>query len=400
LIARISVPDEETWNKTISSLPYTHILQSYRWGEVKALYGWKPHRFVWKKNHDINAAALILEKTISIQGLAPFLRVMYVPKGPLLMNWEDQGTRIHLINEIRDFARERRAIFIKIDPDIPEKIIDLNTGKIVSEPESGCEFINDLYKMGWVFSKEQIQFRNTILLDLRLSEDELLNQMKPKTRYNIRLAQRKGVLVRSGNILDIEMLYKMYAETAKRDKFTIRDQKYYQSLWGNFINQMARNSSSDNQSSKGKDQFSKSSPISYPIAQPLIAEVEGQPVAAVIYYQFARKAWYLFGMSRDIHREKMPNHLLQWEAICRSKAAGCETLDFWGAPEVFDNRDQLYGVYRFKAGFGGKYIRHIGAWDYPLRPFYYRIYMEALPKLLSYMRWRARDRIIREITTF
>jgi lipid II:glycine glycyltransferase (peptidoglycan interpeptide bridge formation enzyme) len=127
------------------------------------------------------------------------------------------------------------------------------------------------------------------------------------------------------------------------------------------------------------------------MAQPLIAEVEGEPVGAVMVFHFARRAWYLYGMSTELHREKMPNYLLQWEAIRYARQQGCICYDLWGAPDEFTETDPLWGVYRFKEGLGGQVVRHIGAWDLPLRPTIYRLYTRTLPHMLNLMRRRGRQ---------
>ncbi|MBI4769845.1 MAG: peptidoglycan bridge formation glycyltransferase FemA/FemB family protein, partial [Chloroflexi bacterium] len=125
------------------------------------------------------------------------------------------------------------------------------------------------------------------------------------------------------------------------------------------------------------------------LAESLIAEVEGAPVAAVIAFRFGDRAWYMYGMSSEAHREKMPNHLLQWEAMRRARAAGCTVYDFWGAPDDFDERDPMWGVFRFKEGFGGQVVRTLGAWDFPAsRPLYW-LYTQAMPKVLEAMRLRS-----------
>jgi peptidoglycan pentaglycine glycine transferase (the first glycine) len=114
--------------------------------------------------------------------------------------------------------------------------------------------------------------------------------------------------------------------------------------------------------------------------------VEGEPVAGMVIFRFAGKTWYLYGMSRWLHRDKMPNYLLQWEAIKKAKAAGCDTYDLWGAPDNFVETDPLWGVYRFKEGLGGTVHRYLGAWDLPLNRIMYRIYSKTLPGLLDIMR--------------
>ncbi len=165
----------------------------------------------------------------------------------------------------------------------------------------------------------------------------------------------------------------MYAHTAVRDDFLIRNQTYYQVTWRTFIEAN--------------------------LAEPLIAEVAGQPVGAVIIFRFAKHAWYFYGMSLDEHREKMFNYRLQWEAMRRAKAAGCSVYDMWGAPDQFNENDPMWGVYRFKDGFGGQVLRTLGAWDYPVRPLIYRLYSRVLPKILGWMRQRGKSETKRRLST-
>jgi peptidoglycan pentaglycine glycine transferase (the first glycine) len=120
----------------------------------------------------------------------------------------------------------------------------------------------------------------------------------------------------------------------------------------------------------------------------LIAEFEGDPVAAVYLVRYGQRVIYMYGASTDKERPRMPNHLLQWEAIRWAKAQGCTVYDFWGAPDDFVESDRLWGVWRFKEGFSGQVVRHIGAWDFPVRPLLYQLYTVILPKYLNYLRRR------------
>ncbi len=377
----------DPWNNLVASLPNPHVLQSREWGQVKSHYGWQPYHLVWDgTNHSSiynpkstignpTAAALLLQRSVSVVGFAARMRVLYIPKGPLL-DWSETSQQARCLSDLEALARKQGAIFLKIDPDVP-----LGKG-IPGQPGSkndplGQAVLADLRKRGWHFSGEQIQFRNTVLVDLAGTEDELLQRMKQKTRYNIRLAERKGVTVRVGAQADLGMLYRMYAETSLRDGFVIREEGYYRRVWSTFVGNLGQPGSC----------------MGYPVAEPLIAEVDGEAVAAVIVYRFAGKAWYLYGMSRQVHREKMPNALLQWEAMRRAKSAGCTVYDLWGAPDVFDASDTLWGVYRFKEGLGGSVSRTIGAWDLPVRPMLYRLYTHTLPRLLEVMRRRGRAHI-------
>lgn len=367
------------WNKLIASLPLAHVLQTDEWARVKSAYGWMAIPKTWSDPAGYpNAAALILQRTISLGGFTSRMRVLYVPKGPLL-DWKDSCQRSKVLDDLAALAQKQAAIFIKIDPDI-----QIGTG-IPGQPGAredpfGVSLLTDLQERGWRFSPEQIQFRNTLLIDLIPAEEDLLPRMKQKTRYNIRLAERKGVRVRPGTPSDLPMLYRMYAETSIRDGFTIRSEAYYHTVWNTFM----RNSEPGGVLDASK-----------PAAEALIAEVGGEPVAAIILFFFARKAWFLYGMSRAAHREKMPNYLLQWEAMRRAKQAGCNVYDLWGAPDEFDDKDNLWSVYRFKEGLGGEVSRTIGAWDLPVNPLLYRLYTQTLPRLLAILRRQGNENIRR-----
>lgn len=352
------------WDALIGSIPQAHLLQTWEWGQVKRRFGWEPQTKTWQnEDGSLAAAALILGRTVAIPGLPARLRVLYVPKGPLLRDWEQVGLRRQVLGDLRELAVKQGAIFIKIDPDVR-----LGTGIPGSAQDSvdavGESVCCDLLNLGWRYSSEQVQFRNTVLVDLQPPPEDLLERMKQKTRYNIRLAERKGVTVRLASLDDLDLLYRMYAETAVRDGFVIREREYYLAVWKIFLQAG--------------------------MLEPLIAEVESQPVAGVVIFRFASQAYYMHGMSLPVHREKMPNYLLQWEAMLRARQAGCSVYDLWGAPDEFQTGDAMWGVYRFKEGLGGKLVRYIGAWDLPVRTFSYRVYMDFLPRLLEIMRRRRR----------
>lgn len=330
--------------------------------------------------HSPVAACLILKRQILRNGFAARLSILYLPKGPLL-DWTNESLRTRVLNDLQSFAKKQGAIFLKCDPDVV-----LGTGVPRSaedaEEKSGAVITSELKRRGWEYASDQIQFKNTVVIDLNPTEDELLARMKQKTRYNIRLAEKKGVSLRVGKLEDLPMLYKMYAETSVRDGFVIRDEAYYKTAWELFM--------------KNQSPVSSLQPpitnYQLPHTEPLIAEVNNQPVAAIFVFYFAGRAYYVYGMSRDAHREKMPTYLLQWEAMKRAKARGCTDYDLWGAPDVFDESDSMWGVYRFKEGLGGKVVRTLGAWDFAPNPFWYRMYSDIMPRVLDVMRSRGRSK--------
>jgi lipid II:glycine glycyltransferase (peptidoglycan interpeptide bridge formation enzyme) len=346
------VTDGRKWNALLRALPVHHVLQSWEWGEFKARHGWTAERFAFQRGTDVVAAAQMLTRRARPLPVS----ISYVPKGPAL-DYADRPLRRAVLDALAAGGRQRGAIFVKIDPDVV-----LGTGVPGADDEApdllGQEVAADLRERQWRFSPEQIQFRNTVQLDLTQSEDALLAAMKQKTRYNVRLSGRKGVRVRAGE--DVELLFRLYTETAARDQFAIRPLAYYRDAWGSFLEAG--------------------------LARALIAECEGEPSAALILFCFGERVWYMYGASLDIHRDRMPNHRLQWEAMRWAKAEGYTVYDMWGAPDLFEESDQMWGVWRFKSGFGGRVVRHIGAWDKILSRPWHRLYISVVPRYLALRR--------------
>lgn len=363
---------DKNWNKSIVDLPNSHVLQTTEWAEVKREVGWTSHSLTWKNEKgEVTAAANILVRSMKPFGFGPKMAIGYIPRGPML-DWSDASLRQKIFSELEQYAREAGLIFLKIDPDLElgrgipgaEMAIENLHGKIVTD---------ELSRRNWRYSVEQIQFKNTAVLDLSGTEEDWLKRMKQKPRYNLRLAQRSGVSIRLANDEELPALYHLYAQTASRDHFIIREEAYYLRVWRRFINAG--------------------------MADALIAEVEGQLVAGVMLFHFGKRAWYLYGMSSPLHREKMPNNLLQWEAMRLARSKGCEVYDLWGAPDVFDESDSMFGVFRFKDGLGATVIRGVGAWDYPVKPILYFIYHQVLPRFLNFTRFLRRGKLRQEVTT-
>jgi lipid II:glycine glycyltransferase (peptidoglycan interpeptide bridge formation enzyme) len=353
-----TIQTREEWDRTLVSLPGAHALQSWEWGEFKSRWGWEVQRLLWvDENPGASplpvAAAQVLRRPIPHTPWS----FLYVSKGPAL-DYADTTLANQVLADLETTARRTGALFIKIDPDVPCYYGETHSNQPIERP--GQVMLDLLARRGWRFSPEQIQFRNTILINLTPAPEALLEAMKSKWRYNIRLAERKGVTIRSGDSEDIPLFYRMYAATAARDGFLIRPESYYYDVWQQFL-------------TAGR-------------AEMLLASVEGEAVAGLILFIFGPTAWYMYGASTGRRRETMPNHLLQWAAICRAKNRGCLIYDMWGAPDVFDETDRLWGVYRFKNGFGGQVVQGLGAFDYPVNRLMYWGFTAALPRVRSFLR--------------
>lgn len=214
------IDERAAWNQALLALPAPHLLQTWEWGAVKAQTGWAAHRLLWTQPGSaapVAAASLLLRRISRL----PW-GVAYVPKGPAL-DWDDPAAVELALAGVEAAARQRRAIFVKIDPDV--------------DPASptGEQLLAALRRRSWQPSAEQIQFRNTALLELAAGEETLLAGMKPKWRYNIRLAERRGVQVRLGSPADLPTFYALYAETGRRDGFIVRPFDYYQQTWLRFM---------------------------------------------------------------------------------------------------------------------------------------------------------------------
>jgi lipid II:glycine glycyltransferase (peptidoglycan interpeptide bridge formation enzyme) len=243
-----------------------------------------------------------------------------------------------LLPEVNQVCKHNHAIFLKIEPDSWDDS-PLPKGEV----------------LGGRVSPHNIQPPRTIIIDIGGTEEEILARMKQKTRYNIRLAEKKGVTVRTWD--NIESFYKMMTLTGGRDGFNVHAQEYYQRAYELLhTNDMG---------------------------EILVAEYEGRSLAAIFVARHGNRAYYLYGASTDEERNRMPAYLLQWEAMKWAKERGCKEYDLWGIPDQdeatleaeFQSRhDGLWSVYRFKRGFGGEVRRAAQALDRVYNPLLYWAY--------------------------
>ncbi|MGH2594321.1 MAG: lipid II:glycine glycyltransferase FemX [Anaerolineae bacterium] len=349
--AQIVTPSAHDWDTFVAARPDAHVLQTSAWGELKSRFGWSADRIALERDTRIVAGALVLFRRLPLRLGA----LAYVPKGPIV-DLADNELVVALIAGLDGLARSRRAALLKIEPD---HAIDL-AGRA---PTPGYTSAWEPPLPGHYFrpSPHSIQPPRTILVDLTRSEEEILTAMRHKTRYNIHLAERKGVTVRAATRSDLPAFNALMQATGSRDRFAVHSPAYYTAAFDLFV---PRN-----------------------CARLFVAEVESQIVAGLFAFAHGERAWYFYGASGDAHRERMPNHALQWHAMRWARSIGCRKYDLWGIPDedestleaqYLDRRDDLWGVYRFKRGFGGTVVRFAGAFDRVYNPLLYRLYLLAL----------------------
>jgi lipid II:glycine glycyltransferase (peptidoglycan interpeptide bridge formation enzyme) len=361
-MAIVSLAD---WNHFLQGHPHAHLLQTGEWGELKADFGWKAVRIIQGEH----GAQILFRK------LPWGFTIGYIPK-PVISD-QLPVTRDPFWSEVDEVCRKRRAIFLKIEPDVWEPN-DSSRWALNSDPKSGdpstpfvppvltcvsrtvrarrCETAGSGQHFGLHKSPHNIQPPRTIIVDISCAEDMILARMKQKTRYNIRLAEKKGVTVRAWD--DIPEFHKMLFVTGERDGFGVHSLDYYQLVYD----------------------------LMHPsgMCEILLAEFEGKPLASLLVARQGDRAYYLYGASTDEERNRMPTYLLQWEALKWAKSHGCKSYDLWGVPDEdegtleanFEKRqDGLWGVYRFKRGFGGELKRAAQALDRIYKPLLYQLYL-------------------------
>ncbi len=317
------------WNDVVARHPAGHLLQTTHWAALKRDFGWESE-VVTPAGSDSGAQVLYKPLPLKLGTIA------YVPRGPVV-DWADAGATRAVLDAVEAAARRRRAWALWIEPELRD-----------------TEAARDkLAALGLREATRTIQPPRTIFVDIAPPEDAILAAMKSKTRYNIRLAGRKGITTRQGALDDVRTFYDLMDTTGERDEFGIHSYAYYHRALELFL------------------------PTGN--AALLLAEFEGDVLAGLVAFALGDTAWYFYGASSNRHREKMPTYALQWEAIRWAKARGCTRYDLWGIPDhdeavledkFTERRDGLWGVYRFKRGFGGEVTRYVGLWEKSLHPLY------------------------------
>lgn len=347
--ARLLRDDEAAiYDGFLTRHPKGHFLQSWSWGQVKQATGWQAHRFLVERGGEPVAAASVLARRLPGMGV-----FYYAPRGPVV-DFADTEALDTLLKAIAQQAAADRATLLKLDPDVSVARTDVDE----TLRRRGFRLTGGPAK-----NFEGLQPRFVFRLPITASEDEIMAAFSPKTRYNVRLAYRKGVELRTATEADLKPFYNLLVHTAARDRFLVRDSSYFQAIWDHMV---------------VKDE-----------ARLFLAEVEGKLLGATLAFKFGEKVWYLYGASASEDRGYMPNYALQWEMIRWAKASGCTLYDFRGVSGDLDEKNPLYGLYRFKKGFGGELTEFLGEYDLIYRRGAYTLWQVADPA------WRVARRLLR-----
>lgn len=402
------------FNQFVANHPKGHVLQTSEWGELKSLHEWQMHR-VGLENEDgeLKAAALVLSRKLPVVKKP----ILYAPRG-FVLDFNDRTLLKDFSREMKKMAKRMGAVFLKIDPDIKRLARDPE-GNPIQGGEHNEGLIEVLRELGFMHKGFELDFdgiqpRFCFRLDITPSEEEIFQAFHQKTRYNIRLAERKGIEIIEGDREDLERFTEIMRVTGERDGFITRPLRYFQEMYDVMVpagmmklflarynldkgiseaaEEKERIKREKERVMKKKERLSEESQIQKAEEELLRIEEkmkeaeerkilltqekekhpDGIIVSGAILLTFGNKAWYLYGASDNIYRNLMPNTLIQWEMIRYAKRWGATIYDFRGISGDLSPDHPLYGLYRFKRGFGGEFTEFIGEFDLVIhRPLYY-----------------------------
>ena len=332
--------DALAWNDVVLAQPRHHLLQSWGWGELKGRWGWTPLRIAVHGGGCVAAAQVLFRRMLG-------LSVAYVPRGPL---WSgDAALDAMLLRALRRVAHRRRAAFLRLEPNI-----------LATDPEANA--MHSWLQLQGFRPAAPLQPRTSIHLPLRALPAALFAAASKGHRADVRRAEREGVTVVDDVPGDFEAFYRIMQTTAHRGQFGIHAAGYYRDAWAAFNDPQARQNDAVGD------------------ARLFVAHKAGEAVAAFLVFAWGREAHYMYSGSTEAGLKSGANHLLQWHAIQWAQRHGCERYDFWGVPDLMTDLDAappeeraaleaqakahpLYGVYRFKKGWGGAVVRYLPAYD-------------------------------------
>ena len=324
--------EAQAWDAELAAMPNPHLLQSYRWGELQSRFGWEVHR----RQIEVDGVSVPVS-VLTTPTLVPGGRRGYVGKGPALA-----ADRIDAaLPPLAAMAQELDLAFITIEPEI---------------------------EAGWTppgpwQPATATQPEHTAIVDLRPGAEAILASLKPKTRYNVRVAEKKGVVVEESD--DVSAFAELAEMTSARHRIQLAREPYYRA-----VHELLAGDGS---------------------CRIYLARHQGQALAGIMVLRFAGRATYLFGASAPQGRNLMPAYLLHWHAIQAMRRLGDVEYDLWGMPPNDQPGHQLSGLWQFKSGWSGKFVSFAGAFDLPINVTVWRTHL-AMAKMRGTLR-RVRSKV-------
>jgi len=395
-IIEIKESQKENWNESIAENNSESFLQSWQWSEFQQKTGKKIFKIGIEDNGDLLAVALLIKQNL------PFGKsYLYCPRGPVILassiKYQISNICDLLFDEVKRIAKEEKCMFLRVDPPIARGFHSVD-GFIVLK---GCGTQNAKLQMRihgpsrtmepsisfFDYLKKavsEIQPRDTLILNLEKSEEELLRDMKQKTRYNIRLAEKKGVKIISSTDYEkyFPNFWNLVEETSLRNKIISHRKEYYLKMLESLAMERPQTVSNMTMARKIQDTRNKNQKITNNqktrdnqnlSARLYLAEYEGKIIAANVVLFFGDLAIYLHGASSNDYRNLMAPYLLQWRQIQDAKNEGYKKYDFWGIT-IDGEKETWQGITKFKKGFGGEEKSYLGAFDLPIDKLGYKLY--------------------------
>ncbi len=329
IIRKIESKEKDNYNQVIK-----HIFQTWEWGEFKEKVGMEAIRLGVFDQGKLVDGYLVLTRELPKFGY----------KAGQVLKCSLPGKKV--INAFRDLCQKENIAFLVIEPEHVVRRWKNRKGKVHKTP--AFEKPVDLSRFGLEEAQKKLFATYTFIVDLSQSDKEIINNMHSKTRYNIRLAKRKGVeVVEKSDEEGLEIFTQLLAETMKREGFYLHNKEYYQKLWQVL-------------GPKNKVHI-------------LLAKYQGEVLAAWVVLNWKDHLYYPYGASSTRHRDLMASNLVCWQAIKLGKELGCQSFDLLGSlgPKP-DKTDSWYGFHRFKKGYGGDLVEFAGSWDLVVNPLLHR----------------------------
>ena len=326
-------PYVRAWDDVAVRSRYGHVMQSIAWATQRSSQGWNPATV---RIGEPLPMANVLWRHFPL-GFA----IAYVPRGPIF-DHQDPSQFDAALGALAEIARRRKPIFLKVDPEIPVERADL---------------VSRYARHGFFRSAQDVQpVVATLEIDLALDEERILAGLDKDTRWSVRAAERRGVVVAERSDHDaLKAFYRLYEETGRRAEFIVRPEFYYVQLWQRLV--------ADGHASL------------------YVAILDGEIVACAMLFWCGERAIYMYGASGEPGRRSHASYLLQWHCIREARRRGSARYDLGGVPVTPNGHDSMYGVYLFKKGFGGTRREFAGAYDIAPRPSLYRAWLALEPRL-------------------